>query len=136
MPKILEPIGVRLREERLRLFKSIKDLSIAAGAHRNSIENYESGATPINVAMLLVLQDLGFDIGYVVTGRRTDGDLGFADSEILRLVSLLSRREREAVVALVSTLAGETVSLSDIGASSRTMVHEKMPTFTAKPEDI
>jgi transcriptional regulator with XRE-family HTH domain len=123
MAKILAVIGNRLREERIRLFKTQEALADASGAARNSIKNYESGDTPINVALLLVLQDIGFDIGYVVTGRRSDGELGFGDSEILRLMSLLSHREREGVMALLFHLSGETVSHRDITSLRRSTLH-------------
>jgi transcriptional regulator with XRE-family HTH domain len=136
MAKILAEIGSRLREERIRLFKTQEAMADASGAARNSIKNYESGDTPINVALLLVLQDLGFDIGYVVTGRRSEGELGMGDSEVVRLMSLLSHREREAVMQLLYTLTGETVLVRHIGpVGNIATLHEQRPGFRRKDGD-
>jgi transcriptional regulator with XRE-family HTH domain len=134
---ILQPIGSRLREERLRMQLTLDDLAEKSGAHKNSLGNYENGKSPINVAMLLILQDIGFDLGYVITGRRSDGDLGFGDSELLRMFGMLSHREREGVVALVSHLSGQTVSLKDIGSVSNVgTLHDRQGEFKPKPEGL
>lgn len=132
---ILSAIGSRLREERLRLSLTLDELAVKAGAHANSLGNYENGKSPINMAMLLVLQDLGYDIGYVVTGLRSNGELGSGDTETLRLISLLSHREREAVMLFLYTLAGETVSHKDIMPKDRASLHAPAPRFTPAPKE-
>lgn len=132
---LLTAIGSRLREERLRMLLTLDDLAEKSGAHKNSLGNYENGKSPINVAMLLILERLGFDIGYVITGRRNDDDLGFGDTELLRLFGMLSHREREAVMALLGHLSGQTVSLSDSAPSGRSTLHDKRAGFAVPPQE-
>lgn len=133
---LLTAIGDRLREERIRIFKTVTAMADSLDINRKSIENYEAGRTPINVALLIVYEANGFDIGYIVTGKRSNGDLGFGDAELLRVFGLLSHREREAVMQFLYTLTGETVLLRDIGPVSNVRsLHENKPAFTSKPED-
>lgn len=118
MSNLLGPLGERLREERLRLNLKQEDLADKAGTSKNSLAAYELGRTPINAMLLLVLQDLGVDIAYVVTGRRTAGGLNAADAQLLSMLGKLSVRERHAVFNLVSTLAGEAIGIDELQAMS------------------
>ena len=105
----LQEIGARLRSERIRLGHKQGELAELAGVHTNSISHYEGGDRPMNVAFLLVLRDLGIDIGYVVTGRRDDGSLGLTDKQLIEMFGLLSMREKEAVMSLLFHLTGRVV---------------------------
>lgn len=114
MSNLLGPLGERLREERLRLNFKQEDLAEKAGTSKNSLAAYELGRTPINAMLLLILQDLGVDVAYVVTGRRTSGGLSAADAQLFNMLGKLSLRERAAVFNLVSTLAGESIGIDEL----------------------
>lgn len=114
MSNLLGPLGERLREERLRLNFKQEDLAEKAGTSKNSLAAYELGRTPINAMLLLILQDLGVDVAYVVTGRRTSGGLSAADAQLFNMLGKLSLRERAAVFNLVSTLAGEAIGIDEL----------------------
>jgi hypothetical protein len=78
----------------------------------------------MNVVLLLILQDLRtetgqrIDIGYVLTGRRSDGSMGIVERQMLDMLTKLSVRERQAVFNLVSTLAGEAIGVDELQAMS------------------
>ncbi len=118
MSGILEPIGDRLREERVRLGMNQEVFADRCGISKGSLGGYERGQTPMNVVLLLILQDLKVDISYVLTGRRTDGSLGVADGHLIDMLAKLSVRERQAVFNLVSTLAGEGIGIDELQTMS------------------
>ena len=118
MSDLLGPLGDRLREERLRMSLKQEELAEKAGISKNSLGAYELGRTPINAMLLLILQDLGVDIAYVMTGKRANGSLGTAEASLLSMVGKLSVRERAAVFNLVSTLAGEAIGIEELQALS------------------
>jgi transcriptional regulator with XRE-family HTH domain len=105
------------------------------GVSKNSIGAYERGQTEFKVPLLLVMGDVGVDIGYVLTGRRSDSSLGFPEQHHLDMLSRLSMREREAVFALVATLAGELVSLQELDlANIGKTLHDKNRDFRGSGE--
>jgi transcriptional regulator with XRE-family HTH domain len=135
MPEVMKPIGERLRSERTRLGLSQGDFSEKCGIHKNSLRLYEQGERSPTLVLLLVFQDVGVDISYVLTGRRSDGTLGFSEQHHLDMLSKLSVREREAVFALVATLAGEVVSLQELDlANIGKTLHDKSRGFRGEGE--
>lgn len=126
MADVMKPIGERLRSERARLALSQGDFAEKCGIHKNSLRLYEQGERSPTLVLLLVFQDVGVDISYVLTGRRSDGTLGFSEQWHLDMLSKLSAREREAVFAVVATLAGEVVSLPELDlANIGKTLHDK-----------
>lgn len=63
-------IGRRLSREAARLELSGTAAAAQAGCCRRTWVHYESGATTPDAAMLRRLDALGFDVLYLVTGRR------------------------------------------------------------------
>jgi len=76
-------------------------------------QQYEAGKTSPTAVYLYNLEVAGVDIGYLLTGRHSDGQLGFQDAHALELMELLSERERGAVTAMLMVLAGRTSDASD-----------------------
>jgi transcriptional regulator with XRE-family HTH domain len=113
-----------MREERIRIGLKQDELAERAGISKNSLGAYERGETAMNVVLLLILQDLRtetgqrIDIGYVLTGRRSDGSMGIVERQMLDMLTKLSVRERQAVFNLVSTLAGEAIGVDELQAMS------------------
>lgn len=134
MSRLLGPIGERLRDERVRLGLKQEQLAERAGISKNSLGAYERGATAMNVALLLVFQDLKIDIGYVLTGRRTDRSLDTATAQLIEMVGKLSVRERQAIFNLVSNLAGETIGTDELQAMSNLRAALHSPTRNLKEE--
>ncbi len=136
MSDLMKPIGDRLRSERSRLGLSQGDFAEKCGIHKNSLRLYEQGERSPTLVLLLVFQDIGVDISYVLTGRRSDAELGFSEQHHLDMLSKLSVREREAVFGLVATLAGEVIDLADLQAQSdiRASFHDKTKSFQGENE--
>ena len=61
----------RLVEERKRLKIKQKDMAERLGIHINSQLDYEKGRLPAFVGYLERIADLGVDVQYVLTGRRS-----------------------------------------------------------------
>lgn len=73
-------VGLRLREERQRLGLDQTTFGQAGGVKKGAQIAYEKDGTPPNTEYLRALESLGVDIGYVLTGRRSDGsDSGTGD---------------------------------------------------------
>jgi hypothetical protein len=89
----------------------------------------------MKVPVLLILDDIGVDILYVLTGRRSEIGRGFVDQNMLNMIAKLSEREREAVFGLVATLAGDIVDLHDLNrANIAATFHSKGRDFRGESE--
>ncbi|EON15010.1 helix-turn-helix domain-containing protein [Pandoraea sp. SD6-2] len=64
-------IGIRLREERLRLGYSQTEFAALGGASKRSQIDWESGKTSPTAEVLAVLTEVGVDALYVLTGTRS-----------------------------------------------------------------
>ncbi|WP_199796463.1 helix-turn-helix domain-containing protein [Ectopseudomonas mendocina] len=64
-------IGERLKEERERIGLNQTEFAAKAGASKNSQYNYEKGERSPDAAYLAAADEMGVDVLYVVTGRRT-----------------------------------------------------------------
>jgi transcriptional regulator with XRE-family HTH domain len=138
MSKMLEAVGSRLREERERLGfgRDQEGFADKAGISKTSLGNYENGKASMKVPVLVILDDIGVDILYVLTGKRGEASREFIDQNMLNMLAKLSMRERGAVFALVSQLAGEVVDLAYLQAQSdrRKALHDKLRTFRGTDE--
>jgi transcriptional regulator with XRE-family HTH domain len=133
--KLMKPVGDRLREERIRLEKSVGDMAQSAGLHRNSYSRHEAGDWPGSIAMLMVYSELGVDIGYVLSGKRGDGSLGGVETMFFNLLAKLSQREKRAVLAMMTALVGEAVDLDDPMPPKGPTLHDQKLGFKAKGLD-
>ena len=68
----LKLVASRLRQERERLKLTIVEVSSAVGLGKSTIVNYEAAHTSPTVEYLCRLQDLNFDISYVLNGIRQE----------------------------------------------------------------
>ena len=116
---MLEAFSRRLREARTELRYDQMRFAQLGGVKKNSQINYEAGRTAPPVDYLLRLAEHGVDIGYVLTGQRTDGSLSLEQQLLFDAFGQLSARECEAIMAMVLTLAGQTTSTAEIGAQAR-----------------
>lgn len=64
-------IGVRLKEERERLRLTQPDFAQAAGAAKRTLIEWEKGTTSPSAVQLSALSEIGVDVYYVVTGKRS-----------------------------------------------------------------
>lgn len=84
----VEQIGVRLRDERLRLDLSQLSFAEQCGISRSTLSAWEKGDQSPNGAAFALMAALGIDVLYVITGSRS------GDSE-----SSLAQGERELLQA-------------------------------------
>lgn len=68
-------IGERLREERERLQLSVADVAKFGGMPSRTIYGWENGVTSPKAEFFSATEELGFDVPYIITGRRTSGAL-------------------------------------------------------------
>ncbi len=135
---MLDGFSRRLREERIRSGVNQTEFAAWGGAKKSSQINYEASKTPPSVDYLIRLEAHGVDIGYIMTGHRTDGSLSFEQQLLFELFGKLSAREREAVMGLIMSLAGQVTSTAEIGAQARearSALHEKPLGFRGPAAD-
>ncbi|WP_315533821.1 S24 family peptidase [Delftia acidovorans] len=63
-------ISHRLKEERARIGMRQEEFAALAGVGRNTVGQWEKGINYPNAAVLQSAADAGFDIGYIITGKR------------------------------------------------------------------
>lgn len=64
-------IGIRLKEERERLRLAQPEFAKAAGAAKRTLIEWEKGTTSPNAVQLSALFEIGVDVHYVLTGKRS-----------------------------------------------------------------
>lgn len=67
----MDTIGERIKIERKRLGQKQEAICEAVGISRGAQSNYENGKRSPDTEYLMALDRMGFDIGYVITGRRS-----------------------------------------------------------------
>lgn len=98
--------GRRLAELRKAKGLSQEEFSSLADKNKNSQGDYEKGKTAPTVEYLYRLSEHGIDIGYVLTGIRSDRPLDDESSQLVDRLARLSDRERRGIARLVDTLLG------------------------------
>lgn len=74
--------GERLKEERFRIDMQQIDFAEACGVSRGALLKWEKGEAAPNAMALAVMDTLGIDVLYVVTGRRsTDSETRLVPAE-------------------------------------------------------
>ncbi|WON83263.1 MULTISPECIES: helix-turn-helix domain-containing protein [Chromobacterium] len=68
-------ISDRLKQERSRLDMIQMDAAKAAGISYGSYFSYEKGTCTPNAEVLSKLYSAGFDVAYIITGKRDDSKL-------------------------------------------------------------
>lgn len=131
---MLEAFARRLREARVELRYDQMRFAQLGGVKKNSQINYEAGRTAPAVDYLLRLAEHGVDIGYILTGQRTDGSLSNDQQQLFGTFGQLSAREREAIMAMILILAGQTTTTGEISAQARAS-REQLGTLQDRKQD-
>lgn len=134
MRAVLVEIGLRLREERKRKGWTVGTFAEKSGAALNSIRNYEAGTHSAKLELLLIFQDIGIDIGYVLTGRRSGTVTGEKEHRLLDRFVRLAPAEKNIVIALVGSMVGDKVTVDHIIGESQPL-HSPEPDYLAQPKE-
>ncbi|VWX62520.1 helix-turn-helix domain-containing protein [Sphingorhabdus sp. 109] len=132
---MLGPFGLRLRQERIRLGLNQQEFGERAGVSKNSISSYEKGERPANVVFLMVLEDIGVDVGFVLTGNRGDDSLTVEQQHLVGMFESLSARERSAVIALLTQLTGNGIELTELASGRSQVDHSERDEYNAQDKD-
>lgn len=102
--------GGRLKEERFRIDMQQIDFAEACGVSRGALLKWEKGEAAPNATALAVMDDLGIDVLYVVTGRRSsdaESRLVPAEQALLDAWRTSSSKGRALLSAAVDVLRPE-----------------------------
>lgn len=100
-------ISERLRSERLRLGLKQTDIIKAIDVAIATFSNYETGKRSPDLDFLLKLGELGYDVGYIVTGERVENGsvvLPQDESEWLEIYRRLGADDRERLIKMAKSL--------------------------------
>ncbi|WP_246483524.1 helix-turn-helix domain-containing protein [Paenacidovorax monticola] len=75
MESLTRGIGSRLKEERKRLHLKATDFESHGGWPASTIYGWEAGKASPKSEFYAATAKLGFDVQYIITGRRTSGSL-------------------------------------------------------------
>lgn len=101
-------IGERLKEERLSLGLSQTELGAAGGKGKTTQINYEKGVGSPDAEFLAAAAEMGVDVLYVVTGRRTPEASSSFNGDEIALVDhyhQLPKGDRQHTHKMVTALA-------------------------------
>ena len=103
-------IGVRLKEERSRLYLSQTDMAAAGGVGKTTQINYEKGSGATYAFYLETVEYLGVDVLYVVTGARKllPADSSSAEADMLEHFRLLPDGEQGYTKTMIAALASNS----------------------------
>lgn len=97
-------IGVRLREERVRLGYSQADICNSCGISKRSYIHYESGDRSPDAEFLGAASKMGIDVQFVVTGIRSENSSCELIRSLFTKIVLLNEAEQNVVFTLVNGL--------------------------------
>lgn len=134
MRSVLVEIGQRLREERKLKGWTVGTFAKKSGAALNSIRNYEAGTHSAKLELLLIFRDIGIDIGYVLTGRRSGAVTRAKEHRLLDYFVRLAPIEKDIVIALVASMVGDKITVDHIFGESQAL-HSPQPDYRAQPTE-
>lgn len=100
-------ISERLKQERLRLGLKQTDVIKAIDVAIATFSNYENGKRSPDADFLLKLGALGYDIGYVVTGKRLENGMAVLlpdEQEWLDVYRALGADDRDRLIKMAKSL--------------------------------
>lgn len=105
--------GARLREERKRLGINTQDeLAEIIGLAKNSVNRFESKNHALNTDHLDKLEDYGFDISFILWGRRKEqlnvDDLPEDEAKLLNLYRSLGYEAKKGLLLIAETYAQQS----------------------------
>lgn len=110
-------IGERIKEERMRLGFTQPVLAEQAGAKKRTLIDWEKGVSSPTALQLQAMADVGLDVQYVVTGKRSAVALD-ADPELNELVRLY----RSAPLAVKGAVLGALTAGAAPASGSKVVV--------------
>lgn len=98
-------IGQRLKSERERLGLKQTDVVERAGISVAALSTYENGKRALDFDRALALVDMGFDMGYVLTGQRSASEPLTEDEQgWLDLYRQLADDDRQRLLKMARSL--------------------------------
>jgi transcriptional regulator with XRE-family HTH domain len=98
----MDSIGNRLKEERARIGITQEKMALAGGIQKRAQARYEAGERCPDGHYLSLIAELGIDVNYVLTGRRTaannEDSFSSEDLQLLRLINLLAPEQKNETV--------------------------------------
>lgn len=131
----LQAVGERLRLERVRMMLKQDEFADLGGAKRVSQSQYEGGKSHFGIDYLLKLEKHGVDIGFIVTGYRTDGSLGYMEQQILQMFEKLPTHQKSTILELLIHLTGSYADLRELPTSGRSLLSPRLG-YKTRPEDL
>ncbi|QNM96409.1 helix-turn-helix domain-containing protein [Chitinimonas koreensis] len=102
---ISSAIGQRLQTERLRMNMTQRQTAEVIGRSLLTYGKYELGETSPNADALHILHTKGFDVFFIVTGKKSKDELPDDQAALLHCWLRLDERGRAAVKQLAQTLS-------------------------------
>ncbi|RTV91056.1 XRE family transcriptional regulator [Pseudomonas aeruginosa] len=96
-------IGARLQAERKRIGLNQDEFAQHLGVAKRTIAGYEGGGGDIGASVLAVAAELGVDVLYVITGRRTPAELdafGQAELDVLGYMLAMDAEDKAAYIRM------------------------------------
>jgi transcriptional regulator with XRE-family HTH domain len=119
--ELMDTVGKRLREERLRLGLSQDEFASIGGLTRRTQTHYETDGRPPDTSYLRALAGIGVDVVYVLTGETSINTLSIEESEVLSGY----RQLNEAGKAMVQAVIASGVNSGSMSVSGEPAVPEK-----------
>ena len=102
----MDNIGKRLKEERARIGATQEKMALAGGIQKRAQARYEAGERCPDGHYLSLIAELGVDVNYVLTGKRSKQDVAAnnedsfsnEDLQLLRLIKLLAPEQKNETV--------------------------------------
>lgn len=99
-----ENIAERLVNERKRLGLKQKEVQDALGVAYSTMSRFENGHRMPDLGLVNILSGLGYDISYVITGKRLDESVSDLTDDEMELLELYRNSKRRAeLMRLIKT---------------------------------
>ncbi len=108
-----EELASRLKKERERLGLSQAEFAKMLGIHRNTLVRYENGIREPDSGFIARAGDSGVDVGYLMSGRKTDA-ISMHRLGTIRVLPLIAERaglNSNALLELLDLAAEEEASM-------------------------
>jgi transcriptional regulator with XRE-family HTH domain len=103
----MEKIGMRLKEERVRLGMNGADFGAIGGVRGLAQYRYEKGDRKPDSVYLAQISEKGVDVQYVVTGKRSESVLSDEESILLAHFRALDERGQGGILGLIASIRPE-----------------------------
>lgn len=128
MADIDKSIGLRLKEERVRLEWKSKELAEEMNIHHITQSYYEKGRRNLPITILAPLKNLGFDIQYILFGERGRQDSQYEESTLASEVDNLFEGDLSAT-CISERIINKSVYLEKCGNITVRAMYDIETTF-------